>query len=133
MGLAHNGEFLYIASEEEYSCSYVEYFASDSAEVYLPFHGVSGDIFDIAYDGGDIWLAWDNPEQPIQKFAPNGSVVDFVPGSVIETAHGLTLDDTGYLWVSDMDADSIYMIQIVSSLQQTTWGSIKHGVELYAD
>ncbi|MBC8428673.1 MAG: hypothetical protein H8D05_00350 [FCB group bacterium] len=125
MGLAHNGDYLYIASEEEYICNYVEYCVSDSAEVYLPFGGVSGDIFDIAYDAGDIWLAWDNIDQPLQKFDETGLVVDFVTSSVIERAHGLTMDDSGYLWVSDMETDSIYMIQIVSSLQQTTWGNIK--------
>jgi len=126
MGMAHNGEYLYLASEYDYLCHYVEYCVSDSSETFLAFSGVSGDLFDIAYDSGYIWLAWSNPAQPIQKFDIGGYVIDFIPGTVIGSVEGLTMDDAGYLWASSMTTDSIYRISLETSLENKTWGGMKH-------
>ena len=125
MGMAHFGEHLYLAGEYEYICGRVEYTFSDSVEIYLEFNGVSGDIFDIAYDSGDIWLARDHPDQPLQKFDITGTVVDFVSSTVILRAHGLTMDDEGFLWVSDMETDLIHCISLETSISPSTWAGIK--------
>ncbi len=129
MGLAHHNEFIFIASEFDYICHYVDYFNSDSLEVYLDFTGASGDIFDIAYDGGNIWLAWDNSSQPVRMYDTGGAVIDYLPGSLIPQATGLTMDTDGYLWVSDNDNDLIYKVDLEVALNRSTWGWIKASLQ----
>jgi hypothetical protein len=124
MGLAAEGPYLYMAGEMYYDCGYVEYCVSDSAETYLDFNGVTGDIFDIAYDSGDIWLACASGH-PVRCFDVSGSVVDYLESSLIPSAWGLTMDDEGYLWVSDTVNDLIYRVDLGTALSRSTWGGIK--------
>ena len=124
MGLAIHEGYLYMAGELYYECGYVEYIVSDSSETYLDFNGVSGDIFDIAYDGGDIWLACGSGF-PVRRFDTSGSVVDYLTSSLIPSAGGLTMDTEGYLWVSDPDNDLIYKVDLSTALDRSTWGRIK--------
>ena len=125
MGLAAEGSYLYMAGEMDYVCGYVEYCVSDSAETYLDFNGASGDIFDIAYDSGDIWLACATGH-PVRRFDTSGSVVDYLEGSLIPDACGLTMDTEGFLWVADTVNDLIYKVDLGTALERTTWGWIKH-------
>jgi hypothetical protein len=124
MGLALNESVLYMAGEMYYECGFVEYSASDSAEIYLDFNGVSGDIYDIAYDGGDIWLACAGGF-PVRRFDVSGSMTEYLESSLIPCARGLTMDTGGCLWVSDDVNDLIYQVDLGTALDRTTWGSIK--------
>ena len=124
MGLAVYDSYLYMAGEMYYECGYVEYCVSDSAETYLDFNGVSGDIFDIAYDGGDIWLACASG-YPVRRFDVSGTMTDHLESSLIPCARGMTMDPDGYLWISDTQNDLIYKVDLSTALQPTTWGWIK--------
>jgi len=125
MGLAANGSYLYIASEYTYTCDRIEYCVEDSAETYIPFQGISDELFDIAYQDGDIWLALDDSEQPVKRFDGTGSVVDYLASDIVPHAHGLTIDGEGRLWVGDMENDVIYCVDPQSALQRRTWAGIK--------
>jgi hypothetical protein len=103
----------------------VEYNASDSLEIYLDFTGTSGDTYDIAWQEGDIWLALDSASQPVRRYDTAGTVVDFLPGSLIPQATGLTMDPEGYLWVSDNDGDLIYRVDLGTALYRSTWAEVK--------
>lgn len=84
------------------------------------------DFYDIAYYDSKWWYACNDPQYPVRVYNGNGVLVESIDSSVLPAAHGMTFDDQGYLWVSNMDTDEIYKIDvIVSSLTRNTWGGIK--------
>ncbi len=125
MGLAHHNQFIFIASGFDYTCHYVDYFNSDSLEVYLQFINTGADIYDITYDDGDIWLAAFDTEYTVRKYDTYGAVIDFLEISLIPQASGLAMDPDGYLWVSDIDNDLIYQVDLEVALDRSTWGWVK--------
>jgi hypothetical protein len=125
MGLAKHNEYYFIASQYDYKCHYLDFWSSDSLEIYLDFTQTFDDIYDITWDDGDIWIAHDSSTEPVRRFNVSGAIIDFLPGSLIPQATGLTMDDEGYLWVSDNDNDLIYRVDLETALDRNTWGWIK--------
>jgi hypothetical protein len=124
MGLDINNSILYVAGQEYYECGYLDYCASDSMEIYLDFNGVSGSIFGLAYDSGDIWLACGSG-YPVRKFDSGGTMVYYLENSLIPYARGLEFDPSGFVWVSDPVNDLIYKVDLETALERSTWGRIK--------
>ncbi len=84
------------------------------------------DFYDIAYYNNNWWYACNDSEFPIRVYNGNGVLVEAISSSVLPAAHGMTFDDEGYLWVSNMNTDEIYKIDVtISSLSRNTWGAIK--------
>ena len=85
------------------------------------------DFYDIAYLNGNYWFACNDSAFPIRVYDGNGGLVQSISSSVLPAAHGMTFDSDGYLWVSNMNTDEIYKIDVdVSSLARATWASIKY-------
>ena len=83
-------------------------------------------FYDIAYCDGNYWYACNDVDYPIRVYDGSGNLVESVGSSVLPAAHGMTFDDEGYLWVSNMNINEIYKIDVtITSLASTTWGSIK--------
>ncbi len=84
------------------------------------------DFYDIAYYNGNYWYACNDSAYPIRVYNGSGGLVESVSSSVLPAAHGMTFDGDGYLWVSNMDTDEIYKIDLnFTSLEPSTWASIK--------
>jgi streptogramin lyase len=88
---------------------------------------------DIAYEGGDgygdIWWACNDSAYPVRVYNTAGTLVYSIPSSVIPAAHGICFDDDGFLWVSNLNAEEIYKIDITgTALERSTWGEIKASV-----
>ncbi len=84
------------------------------------------DFYDIAYCNGYYWYACNDAAFPIRVYNGSGGLVESVSSSVLPAAHGMTFDDDGYLWVSNMNTDEIYKIDLnATSLERSTWASIK--------
>ena len=90
-------------------------------------------FYDIAYEGGDgtgdIWFACNDSSNPVRAYNTSGSLITTIPSSVIPYAHGICFDDEGYVWVSDLNNEKIYKIDIIgTALERSTWGEIKSTV-----
>ncbi len=90
-------------------------------------------FYDIAYEGGDgtgdIWFACKDSSYPIRVYNSSGTFVNSIPSSIVPAAYGLCFDDDGFLWVSDLDADEIYMVNLnPTALERSTWGEIKASI-----
>ncbi len=84
------------------------------------------DFYDIAYYDGLYWFACSDTEYPVRLYNASGTLVDSVSSSVIPAAHGMTFDENGFLWVSNMDTDEIYKIAVSNTpLTRSTWANIK--------
>ncbi len=85
------------------------------------------DFYDIAYYDGNWWFACNDAAFPIKVYNGSGGLVESVSSSVLPAAHGMTFDSSGYLWVSNMNTDEIYKIDLnASALERATWASIKY-------
>jgi hypothetical protein len=87
----------------------IPYQTSDSLLVFIDLPGAVT-AWDIAYDGGDIWVACEAPGTPILKYNSSSTIIDQIPSSLVPSATGLTMDDSGYLWASDNVNQLIYKI-----------------------
>ncbi len=84
------------------------------------------DFYDIAYRDNKWWYACNDSAFPIRVYNGNGVLVESISSSILPAAHGMTFDGDGYLWVSNMNTDEIYKIDVdYVSLTRSTWGSIK--------
>lgn len=84
------------------------------------------DFYDIAYYDSKWWYACNDSSYPIRVYNGYGTLVESISSSVLPAAHGMTFDNNGYLWVSNMNTDEIYKIDLnASSLDRATWATIK--------
>ena len=84
------------------------------------------EFYDIAYYGNMWWYACEDSEFPIKVYDGSGQLQFTIPSSDVPAAHGMTFDDDGFLWVSNMNTDEIYKVDVeYTSLTRSTWGSIK--------
>lgn len=71
----------------------------------------------MAYDESRecFWVACSDPDTPIKAHDKGNGVVDSITTQVIPAAWGVAIDTEGYLWVSDMENDKIYKIDLSST------------------
>ena len=87
------------------------------------------DFYDIAYYNNTWWYGCGDSAESIRIYDTNGSLVGSISSSIVPAAHGMTFDDDGYLWVSNMDTDEFYKVDVnATALVRTTWAGIKTGV-----
>ncbi len=86
-------------------------------------------FYDIAYYNNAWWYACGDSSESIRIYDTNGTLVGSVSSSIVPVAHGMTFDADGYLWVSNMNTDEIYKVDVnVTALERTTWAGIKTSV-----
>lgn len=82
---------------------------------------------DIAWlDNNIVWVASDWSSVTLRAYNSSGTWIDYITADLVPSATGVAIDPDGYLWVSDMDNDKIYKIDLETSLDMTTWGCIKN-------
>ena len=124
-GLAANGNYLYLSStSQNYAYRYT--LPGIAGRLSYTFYSGYTGTRDIGWcDNGDVWVASVNPTVPLRRFNDANYCVDFIESSLVPNARGVTVDPEGNLWVSDVENDKIYKIQLDTSLSHSTWGAIK--------
>ncbi|MCK5786288.1 MAG: T9SS type A sorting domain-containing protein [Candidatus Sabulitectum sp.] len=79
---------------------------------------------DIAMNAADslAWIASENTSIAVKCYNSNNTMVDYIDVSLIPNARGLALDPSGYLWVSDIDADKIYQVDLTEGIEEGIQG-----------
>ncbi|MCK5132012.1 MAG: T9SS type A sorting domain-containing protein [Candidatus Sabulitectum sp.] len=75
---------------------------------------------DIAMNAADslVWVASENTSLAVKCYDTYNTMVDYIPTSMIPNARGMALDPNGYLWISDIDADKIYKIDLTAGIEE---------------
>ena len=117
-GLAANSSaYVYVSSTAQNSA--YRYYAPGvtSRSAYMSFTA-SSNTRDMAIDpDGGIWVALDWSSVKLRHYDASGSMTDIIGSDLVPEAYGVTLDDTGILWVSDTDNDLIYAINTSTGVE----------------
>ncbi len=84
----------------------------------LDFPGLQPAVYDIAWSAAGVWVARDESDSPVLRYDTSGNLTGHVPGSEVPAAAGLTVDSSGYLWVSDPVNDKIYKVDTSTSVEE---------------
>ncbi|NOQ21498.1 MAG: T9SS type A sorting domain-containing protein [Candidatus Aegiribacteria sp.] len=91
--------------------------------------GITGRISYIYYSGGsqtrdiaittngNIWVATDLAVMPLRLYNTSNVMIDNIPAGLVPYARGVTMDESGYLWVSDIVNDKIYKIDLTEGIE----------------
>ncbi|OPL20121.1 MAG: hypothetical protein AVO35_01320 [Candidatus Aegiribacteria sp. MLS_C] len=66
---------------------------------------------------GNVWVATDWSSMPMRLYDQNDQMIDFLDSSVLPGARGVTIDDEGFLWVSDIENDKIYRVDLTEGIE----------------
>lgn len=84
---------------------------------HIYFNGYS-QTRDIAITPDTImWVASDNASIPARAYNRSGVVVDHIDPILVSAARGVAFDTDGYLWLSNMDTDKIYKIDLTEGIE----------------
>ncbi len=64
-----------------------------------------------------VWVASDNTSIPVRGYNRSGVVVDYIDSGLVSSVRGVAIDPEGYLWVSNMQADKIYKIDLTEGIE----------------
>lgn len=72
-----------------------------------------GTSHDIDVSGGLVWAACDGTDSPVKAFDTSGTLVDFIPGSLVgNEARGVAFESANIIWVSNPSDDTLYRIDL---------------------
>jgi len=83
----------------------------------LDFPGLQPAVYDIAWSSSGVWVARDEADSPVLRYDTSGNLTGYVMGSEVPAAAGLTVDSSGFLWVSDPVNDKIYKVDTSTSVE----------------
>ncbi len=63
-----------------------------------------------------VWVASDNASIPAKAYNRSGVVVDYIDSDMVSSARGVAIDPEGYLWLSNMEMDLIYKIDLTEGI-----------------
>lgn len=72
---------------------------------------------------GNIWVATDWSSMPLRLYDDDNQMLDYIEGTLLPGARGVTIDDEGYLWVSDPGSDLIYQIDLTEGIEGSEQGT----------
>jgi sugar lactone lactonase YvrE len=117
-GLAANGStYLYVSSTAQNTA--YRYYAPGvtSRSTYMSFTA-SSNTRDMAIDTeGGIWVALDWSSVSLRHYDASGSMTDIIGTDLVPDAYGVTLDDSGILWVSDTENNLIYAVNTSTGVE----------------
>ncbi len=64
-----------------------------------------------------VWVASDNASIPVRAYNRSGVVVDYIDSDLVSSARGVAIDPEGYLWLSNMEMDLIYKIDLTEGIE----------------
>lgn len=122
-GLSASGNYVFLGSRNQ---NRVYYYTLPGITTRKDFSFLTGfsTTCDIAMNAADslVWVASENTSLTIKCYDTNNTMVDYIGLDLVTNARGMALDPGGYLWVSDIDADKIYKIDLTDGIES---GSIQ--------
>lgn len=117
---ARDASYLYVSSTAQNSA--YRYVAPGiySRYHYMSFAGSSSTRDMAITAGGDIWVALDWSGIKLRHYDSSGDLVESIGPDLVPDAWGVTIDDTGRLWVSDTESDLIYAINLSTGIEGGT-------------
>ncbi len=116
-GLSAQDNYLYVASRSQNRVYRYNMPAINNRAQHVYFSGYS-QTRDIALTPDTImWVASDNASIPLRGYNRSGTVVDHIDPGLVSSARGVAIDPDGYLWVSNMDTDEIYKIDLTQGIE----------------
>ncbi len=117
-GLSASGNYLYLGSRNQNRIYYYTLPGIASRQDFTFMTGFSATC-DIAVDAteGIAWVASENTSIAVKCYDDNNTMVDYIPADMIPNARGMALDPNGYLWISDIDADKIYQVDLTEGIE----------------
>ncbi len=114
---AKNASYIYVSSTAQ-NAAY-RYVAPGiySRYHYMSFTASSGTRDMAITPEGDIWVAIDWSSIKMRHYDSSGNLVESLGTDLIPDAWGVTLDDTGRLWVSDTENDLIYAVNLSTGVE----------------
>ena len=124
-GLSASGNYLFLGSRNQ---NRVYYYTLPTIATRKDFTFMTGFSMtcDIAMNAADslVWVASENTSLAIKCYDTNNTMVDYIPVDMVPNARGMALDPNGYLWVSDIDADKIYKIDLTEGIEGGSSGNL---------
>ncbi len=114
---AKDANYLYVSSRNQ-NTTY-RYTAPGITSRYAYIYYTAGSqTRDIAITPeGNIWVATDWASIPLRFYNTNDVMIDYILSDLVPYACGVTMDESGYLWVSDTENDCIYKIDLTESIE----------------
>ena len=115
---AKDASYLYVSSRNQNAAYRYTAPAIASGVSYTTYTGGS-QTRDIAITPeGNIWVASDDPTtMPLRLYNSSNVMIDNISTALVPTACGVTMDESGYLWVSDTENDCIYKIDLTEGIE----------------
>ncbi len=116
-GLSASGNYLFLGSRNQNRIYYYTLPGVTTRKDFTFMTGFSATC-DIAMNAADslVWVASENTGLAIKCYDTNHTMVDYIPIDMVPNARGMALDPNGYLWVSNIDADQIYKIDLTEGI-----------------
>lgn len=113
---AKDANYLYVSSRNQNSTYRYVAPGITSRYTYTQYAGGS-QTRDIAITPeGHIWVATDWSSIPLRLYNTSNQMIDHIDNSLIPAARGVTIDGDGYLWVSDIQNDLIYKLDLTEGV-----------------
>jgi len=118
-GLSADGNRLYLGSRNQNRIYYYTLPGIAARQEFTFMTGYSTTC-DIAFDGNNdlVWVASENTSLAIKCYDTNNTMVDYISNDMVPNARGMALDPNGYLWVSDIEEDKIYKIDLTEGIEE---------------
>jgi hypothetical protein len=122
-GLSASGNYVFLGSRNQNRVYYYTLPGVTTRKNFTYMLGFSTTC-DLAMNAADslVWVASENTSICIKCFDANNTMVDYIPNTMIANARGMALDPGGYLWVSDIDADKIYKVDLTGGIEEQQGG-----------
>ena len=117
-GLSACGNYVFLGSRSQ-SKVYYYTLPGVTTRKYFTYMTDFSKSCDIAMNDADslVWVASENTNLAVKCFNTTNAMVDYIPIGMIPNARGMALDPDGYLWISDIDADKIYQIDLTEGIE----------------
>ncbi len=123
-GLSASGNYVFLGSRNQ---NRVYYYTLPGVSTRKDFTYMTGfgATCDIAMNAADslVWVASENTGLAVKCYDTNNTMVDYINVSLIPNARGMALDPSGYLWISDIDADKIYQVDLSEGIEEGDQGT----------
>lgn len=117
-GLSASGNYVFLGSRNQNRVYYYTLPGITTRKDFAYLQGFSTTC-DIAMNAADslVWVASENTSLTIKCYDTDNTMVDYIGTDLVTNARGMALDPSGYLWVSDIDADKIYQIDLTEGIE----------------
>ncbi len=122
-GLSVAGNNVFLSSRNQNRCYYYNLPNLTIRKDFSYYLGFSTTC-DIAMNAADslVWVASENTSLTIKCYDTDNTMVDYIGVDMITNARGMALDPDGCLWVSDIDNDKLYKIDLTEGIEDNGSG-----------